>query len=69
MVILYVLLAGLILWYNQPEVLGNIVNGSVPIWLHSAVFGSQRELLVKMLVLVPAVVASDLLPYRTTWNR
>lgn len=68
MLVLYVLFAGAILWYNQPEIVGGVVNGTEPVWSILTVFGTQPELLVIMAILVPAVVASVLLPHRTVWT-
>lgn len=65
MVVAYVAFAAAILWYNEPEVVEGIGAGREPLWTLLGVLGARPELLVLLLILVPAVVASVLLPHRS----
>ena len=68
MLVFYVLFAAAILWYNEPETVEAVGAGREPVWELVAVLGGQPELLVILLLLVPAVAATVLLPHRTDWS-
>lgn len=69
MVVAYAFFAVGILWYNEPDLVGAIVAGDRSPFAIFGAFAATPELLVIMLILVPAVVAAVLLPHRPDWQR
>ena len=67
MVVAYVAFAVGILWYNEPALVEGIGAGrESPLALVGAL-GATPELLVLLVILVPAVLAAVLLPHRPDW--
>jgi hypothetical protein len=66
--ILYALFAVGILWYNEPAMVEGIAAGRESIWVLLGLLVDRSELLVLMVILLPAVIAGVLLPHRTDWS-
>ncbi len=65
--VLYVAFAAAILWYNEPAVVESVGAGQTSAATLVGVLAGNVELLAVMVLLVPAVLASVLLPHRTEW--
>lgn len=66
--VFYVLAAAVILWFNAPEPVEAIGAGEASILTLGGVFASQPELLLLLLVLVPAIAAAVVLPHKPDWR-
>ena len=67
MILLYLGFGIAILWYNAPTLIEGIGAGREPVWALLGLFGAQPELLILLGLLVPAVIAGVLLPYKPSW--
>jgi hypothetical protein len=65
--VLYVAFAAAILWYNEPAVVESVGAGQASVAALFGVLAGNVQLLAVMVLLVPAVLASVLLPHRTEW--
>ena len=68
MVILYVVFALGILWYNAPTLIEGIGMGRESVWLLGGLLVTQPELLVLLGLLVLGVIAGVLLPHKASWE-
>lgn len=68
MVVLYVAFGAALLWYNEPALVEGVGAGQQSAWALVGLLGARTDLLVLLLILVPAVVVGVLLPHRPDWR-
>jgi hypothetical protein len=68
MVVLYVVAAVAILWYNEPALVEGIGAGRASVWSLVGELAAQPELLALLLLLGPAIAAAVLLPTKPGWR-
>lgn len=66
--VLYGAAAAALLWYNAPAVVEGVGAGRTPAWALVDLVAASPDLLVLVVVLVPAVLAAVLLPHRPDWR-
>jgi hypothetical protein len=69
MVIFYALFAVGILWYNDPELVSRVLGGDASVLALLGLLVGSPELVVILLLLVPAVLVTVLLPHKPSWQR
>jgi hypothetical protein len=69
MALFYAFFAVGILWYNDPALVSGVLGGRESVMALLGLLSGRPELVVILLLLVPAVLVTVLLPHKPSWQR